>query len=119
MSSKNSVGQIIKAFVAVGTLRALACRFGVIKAALDNLCGLTSWARDAVWPTQISDGLITLHIIDQFRDIDLQGRTPVMGWKWDVMSLHYPHIHDPGIQHEPAVPDLVNCLLGQQVGIEP
>src|SRR5215510_8535711 len=66
----------------------LACRFGVIKAALDNLCGLTSWARDAVWPTQIADGLITLHIIDQLRDIDLQGRTPVMGLEHRMVPLY-------------------------------
>ena len=57
--------------MAVGTLIALACRFGVIKATLDNLRGLTSWARDAIWPTQLADGLITLPIIDQLRDIDL------------------------------------------------
>jgi len=63
MSRTNSVGQIIKAFVAVGTLIALACRFGVIKAALDNLCGLTSWTRDAVWPTQIADGLNWLRVL--------------------------------------------------------
>src|SRR5262245_21112031 len=63
MSRTNSVGQIIKAFMAVGTLIALACRFGVIKAALDNLCGLTSWTRDAVWPTQIADGLNWLRVL--------------------------------------------------------
>jgi hypothetical protein len=79
MSRKNRVGHIIKAYVAVGTRRALACRCGVIKAARDHLWGLTSWARDTVWPTQIADGLITLPIIDQLLDIDLQGRTPVMG----------------------------------------
>ena len=84
MSRKNGVGHIIKTFVTVGTLIALACRFGVIKAALDNLCGLTSWALDAVWPTQIADGLLALHISNQILDIDLHRWTPVRGWdmKW-------------------------------------
>ena len=88
MSRKNRVGQIIKAFVAVGTLIALACRFGVIKATLDNLRGLTSWAHDALWPTQLADGLITLPIIDQLRDIDLQGRTPVMGLEHGMAPVY-------------------------------
>ncbi len=92
VSRKNGVGQIIKACVAVGTLLALACRFGVSKAALDNLCGLTSWARDAVWPAQIADSLITLNIIDEILDIDLHRWTPVRVWKWDVISLHHPQI---------------------------
>jgi hypothetical protein len=79
MSGKNGVRQIIEACVTVGTLIALPCGFRVIKAALDDLCGLTRWALDAVWPAQLADGLITLNIIDQIFDIDLQGRTPVMG----------------------------------------
>ena len=79
MPSKDGVGEIIRACVTVGTLIALACRFGVIKAALDNLCGLTSWARDAVWPAQIADSLIALDIIDQILDIDLHRWTPVRG----------------------------------------
>jgi hypothetical protein len=79
-SGKNGVSQIIEACVTVATLIALTCRFRVIKAALDDLCGLTRWARDAVWPAQLADGLITLHIIDQILDIDLQRWTPVMGW---------------------------------------
>src|SRR6266849_4345775 len=80
MSCKNGVSQIIKACVTVATLIALTCGFRVIKAALDDLCGLTRWALDAVWPAQLADGLITLHIIDQILDIDLQRWTPGMGW---------------------------------------
>ena len=57
MSGKNGVSQIIKPFMAVGTLIALPGEFCVIKAALDNLCGLTSWTRDAVWPAQIPPAL--------------------------------------------------------------
>jgi len=81
MSCKNGVSQIIKAFVTVGTLIALTCGFRVIKAALDDLFGLTRWALDAVGPAQLADGLITLNIIDQILDIDLQRWTPVMGWE--------------------------------------
>jgi hypothetical protein len=81
MSGKDGVRQIIKACVTVGTLIALTCRFRVIKAALDGPCGLTRWARDTIWPAQLADGLITLHIIDQILDIDLQRWTPVMGWE--------------------------------------
>ena len=49
----------------------------VIKATFDDLFGLTRWARDAVWPAQLADGLIALHIIEQILDIDLHGWAPV------------------------------------------
>src|SRR5262245_60356406 len=77
MASKNGVGQIIKARVTVGTFIALTGGFRVVKAALDDLLGLTQWARDAVRPAQLADGLITLRIIDQVRDIDPHSWTPV------------------------------------------
>jgi hypothetical protein len=41
MSRKNGVSQIIEACVTVGTLIALTGGFRVIKATLDDLCGLT------------------------------------------------------------------------------
>jgi len=50
MSGKNRIGQIIKACVTVGTRIALTGGFRVIKATLDDLCGLTRGAHDAVWP---------------------------------------------------------------------
>src|SRR5215471_7405234 len=50
MARKNGVSQIIKAGLAVVALIALACRFRVIKAALDDLSGLTRWTHNAVWP---------------------------------------------------------------------
>src|SRR5215510_2665981 len=80
MSSKDGVGQVIKACVTVATRIALPCWFRVITAALDDLLGLTRWTRDAIWPTQLTDRLITLHLIDQIRDVDLQRWTPVRGW---------------------------------------
>src|SRR5262245_14226609 len=80
-SGKNGVYQIIKTCVTVATLIALTCGFRVIKAAGDDVCGLTRWALDAVWPSQLAYGLITLNIIDQIFDIDLQSRTPVIGWE--------------------------------------
>src|SRR5215831_16973617 len=80
MSSKDGVGQVIKACVTVATLIALPCWLRVIKAALDDLLGLTRWTRDAIWPTQLTDRLITLPLIDQILDVDLQRWTPVRGW---------------------------------------
>ena len=80
MSSKNGVGQIIKAFVTGVTLIALTGGFRVIKAALDDLCALTRGARDAVWPAQLADGLTILNLIDQLLDIDLHRWTPGMDW---------------------------------------
>jgi hypothetical protein len=79
MARKNGVGQIIKAGIAVVALIALTCRFRVIKAALDDLGGLTRWTRHAVWPAQLADGLIALHIIDETLDIDLHHWAPVRG----------------------------------------
>ena len=77
MSRKNRVRQVSKPCLTVVTLLALPCRLGSIKAALDNLCGLTRGARDAVWPAQLADRPIALTIIDQIRDVDRHGWTPV------------------------------------------
>ena len=79
MSCKNGVGQIIKAGIAVVALIVLACRVRVVEATLDDLGGLTLWTRHAVWPAQLADGLIALHIINETLDIDLQHWTPVRG----------------------------------------
>ena len=79
MSSKDSVGQVIKAFVAVAALLALTGRFRVIKATLDDIFGLTRGTHDAVGPAQLADGLIALGIINEIRDVDLHGWTPVKG----------------------------------------
>ena len=81
MSCKKSVCQIIKTFVTVGTLIALTYGFRVIKAALDEPCGLTRWALDSVWPSQLAHRLLTLAIIAQILDVTLQRRTPIMGWE--------------------------------------
>jgi hypothetical protein len=82
MASKNGVGQIIKACVTAVTLITLTGGFRVIKAALDDLCGLTRWTCYAVWPAQLAYGLITLTIINQMLDIDLHRWTPV--WVRDM-----------------------------------
>src|SRR4029453_4261893 len=81
MARKNGVGQIIKAGIAVVALIALACRFCVIEAALDDLGGLTRRTCNAVWPAQLADGLIALHIINETLDIDLHHWAPVRGWE--------------------------------------
>ena len=81
MARKNGVGQIIEAGLAVVARIALTCRFRVIKAALDDLGGLTRWTRNAVWPAQLADGLIALHIINETLDIDLHHWAPVKGWE--------------------------------------
>ena len=85
MSSKDCVSQIIKALVAVVALIALTGRFGIIKATLDNMLRLTRRALDAIRPSQLTNGLITLHIIDKILDVDLHAGTPVrdggIGWR--------------------------------------
>jgi hypothetical protein len=80
MASKDGVGQIIKACVAVVTLIALTGGFRVIKTALDDMLGLTRRAVNALWPAQFTNGLITLCIIDEILDVDLHRWTPVRGW---------------------------------------
>jgi len=50
MSRKDGVGQIIKALVTVVTLVALTGGLRIIKAALDDLCGLARGAGDTIWP---------------------------------------------------------------------
>src|SRR5262249_8757036 len=100
MSGKDGVGHIIKAFVTVVTFIALTGRLRVIKAALDDLVGLTRWAGETIWPAQLTDGLITLDIIDEIRDIDLHGGLLSEIVEGDGVSIHHPQIHDPGIQYE-------------------
>ena len=80
MSCENGICQIIKACVTVMTLIALTGRFRVIQTALDDVCGQTRGAFDAVRPAQLAHCLIALTIIDQILDIDLHCWTPVMGW---------------------------------------
>src|SRR5262249_15127970 len=77
MASKDGVGQVIKAFGAVVTLIALTGWFRIIKATLDDVFGLTRGTRDAVGPAQLTNSLITLHIIDETLDVDLHDWTPV------------------------------------------
>jgi hypothetical protein len=81
MAGKDGVGKIIKAGVTVFAFIALTVRFRIIEAALDNLFGLTRGAVNTIWPAQVADDLITLHIIDQVLDIDLHRWTPVRGGK--------------------------------------
>jgi hypothetical protein len=78
-----------------GTLIALTGRFRIIKATLDDLYGLTRGSLDAVWPAQLADGLIALHIIDQILDIDLHRRTPVRVREMGFISLPHPQIPRP------------------------
>jgi hypothetical protein len=58
-------------------LIALTGRFGVIKAAFDHMWRLTRRTLDAIRPSQLTNGLITLHIIDKILDVDLHTGTPV------------------------------------------
>src|SRR3712207_1924169 len=81
MARKNGVRQIIKASVTAMTLITLTSRFAIITTTLDDFFGLTRGADNTVGPAQVADGLITLHLIDQFLDIDLHHWTPVRGWK--------------------------------------
>ena len=64
MASKNGVGHIIKACETVVTLVALTNWLRVIKATLDDLLRFTRGALNSVWPTQLADCLIALHIIE-------------------------------------------------------
>src|SRR5262249_42382039 len=73
MSSKDGVGQIIKTFVTVVTFIALASWFRVIKATLHNLFRLTRGTHNAVGPAQLTNRLITLHLVDEICDVDLHG----------------------------------------------
>ena len=73
MSSKDSVSQIIKASVTVVTLIALTGGFRIIKAALDHMSRLASGTLDTIGPAQLTNGLITLHIIDKILGTRSQG----------------------------------------------
>ena len=63
--------------VTVVTLIALTGRFRVIKAALAHMLRRTRGTLDALRPAQLTHRLITLHIIDELRDVNLHGWTPV------------------------------------------
>src|SRR5438309_1873250 len=54
MSSKDRVGQIIKAFITVVTLITLTSRFCIIKAAFDHMLRRTRGTCDAVGPAQLT-----------------------------------------------------------------
>ena len=95
MSSKNGVGQIIKAFVTVVTLIALTSRFCVIKATLADMFRLTRGALNAIGPAQLANGLITLHIVDEILDVDLHGGLLSGIAAWDVISIHHPQMSRP------------------------
>src|SRR5215813_6403401 len=77
MSSKDRVSQIIKVCVTVVTLITLTGWFRVIKAALDDMLRRTRGTCDAIGPAQLTHSLITLHVIDELRDVNLHGWTPV------------------------------------------
>src|SRR5215510_5430942 len=85
MSGKDRIGQIIKACVTVVTLIALTSRFCIIKATLNNALRCTRGTHDAIGPAQLTNSLITLHLVDEICDVDLHGWTPVrdrgMGWR--------------------------------------
>jgi len=49
----------------------------IIKATLDGMSRLTRGTPDAIWPAQLPNGLITLHVIDEILDVDLHAWTPV------------------------------------------
>jgi len=85
MSSKDRVGPIIKAFITVVTLLTLTSRFCIITAAFDHRLRRTRGTCDAIGPAQLTNGLITLHVIDEMLDVNLHDWTPVrdreMGWR--------------------------------------
>ena len=59
------------------TFIALTSWFRVIKATLNNLLRLTRGTHNAVGPAQLTNRLITLHLVDEILDVDLHGWTPV------------------------------------------
>src|SRR5215471_18065855 len=83
---------IIKTFVTVVTCIALTSWFRVIKATLHNLFRLTRGTHNAVGPAQLTNRLITLHLVDEILDVDLHGWTPVrdrgMGCRQYTPSSH-------------------------------
>src|SRR5215831_10505337 len=92
MAGKDRIGQIIKACVTVVTFIALTSRFCVIKATLNDVWRRTRGTRDAIGPAQLTNSLVTLHIVDEIRDIDVHGWTPVrdrgMGCRQYTSSSH-------------------------------
>jgi hypothetical protein len=63
--------------VTVATLIALTGGFRVITATLDHMLRRTKGTLDAIRPAQRTPRLLTLHIIDELRDVHLHGWTPV------------------------------------------
>ncbi len=45
----------------------------------DDVYARARGTRDAVWPAQLADSLILLHLIDQMRESDLHRCTPGVG----------------------------------------
>src|SRR4030095_7212295 len=100
----------------VVTLIALTSGFRIIKAALDEVLRRTRWTCDAIWPTQLPHGLITLDVIDQVCDIDLHRWTPVrgrrMGWHQYIPSSHSTTLEsNMSVPSWPAASALVSLAM--------
>ena len=76
-------------------LIALTGRFGITKARLDHVLRRTRGTCNAIGPTPLANGLITLRVIDEILDVALLVWTPVRdgGLRW--RSIHYPQMPRP------------------------
>ena len=94
MSSKDGVGQVIKACVTVGTLRALTGQLRVIKATLDDVFGLNRPA----------GGLLVIDV-SEYQPFRTTGQTAieiflnrwpegnVIAFLRDPIVAHWPHTY--------------------------
>src|SRR5262249_3399748 len=91
--------------------------FRVIKATLDDVLRLTRWTCYTVWPAQLPDSLITLHLIDQMLDIDLHHWTPARGWK---MGWHeyMTASHSTTLESNKSVPFLQQICRKTQANLQ-
>lgn len=72
MSGKNSVAEVIKVGATAFTLIALAVRLGVILPAFYDLSAAAFRTANSCLPPQLAHGFVTLGIVNQTREIEVE-----------------------------------------------
>ena len=74
MSGEDGPGQVIEAPRTDPTVIALTMRLSLVLAVLDDLLGVAMRAGDPIGPTEVTDSLEALGLIDEIGEVDHRAR---------------------------------------------